>query len=129
MRMYDALETALPVLFAMALVAAFALLASVAIGHAEMGAASVYGTGDRDQNGSRTASGIPLRNDMPTIAHKTLPLKSYARVTNLRTGVSAEFRVTDRGPYVRGRIVDLSHAAAKVIGISGLGRVSVEAVR
>lgn len=91
--------------------------------------ASVYGTGDRDQNGTKTASGIRLANSVPSMAHKALPLRSRARVTNLRSGASIVLPVTDRGPFVRGRCVDLSHAAASALGISGLGRVSVEPAR
>lgn len=91
--------------------------------------ASIYGTHDRDQNGTITASGIRLNDAKPTMAHKSLPLRSYARVTNRKTGVSGVFQVTDRGPFVRGRCADLSLAAGHEIGISGLGSVTVDPVR
>ena len=65
-----------------------------------------------------------------TAAHPTLPLPSYARVTNVATGKSVIVRVNDRGPFLHGRIIDLSYAAAHRIGIaqSGSGEVEVEAI-
>lgn len=60
-----------------------------------------------------------------TCAHKTLRLGSVVRVTNRRNGKSVECRINDRGPYVRGRIVDLSRAAAQVIAMTGAGVVPV----
>lgn len=101
----------------------YCLLASSA--QAETCIASVYGTKDHDQNGTQTASGIPLNDSLPSIAHKTLPLKSRAWVVNLKTGQGHAFLVTDRGPFVAGRCVDLSHKAAELIGCDGLCRVSV----
>lgn len=86
---------------------------------------SIYSTKDKDQPGTRTASGIPLNDRLPSIAHKTLPLKSYARVTNHATGQSAVFHVTDRGPFVAGRCVDFSVAAGRAVGCSGLCPVTV----
>lgn len=64
-----------------------------------------------------------------TAAHLTLPLGTVVRVTNLTTNQSAIVRITDRGPFVRGRIIDLSLAAAKAIGVyrAGVARVRVEA--
>lgn len=111
----------------------FAMLAMIFIvrpGHAETCIASVYSMKDKDQTGTRTASGIPLNDGIATIAHKSFPMSSRkvvrtARVTNTRTGASASFPVTDRGPYVHKRCVDLSPAAAKIIGIHGLGPVTV----
>lgn len=89
--------------------------------------ASIYTTKDKDQNGNRTASGIPLVDTVPSMAHKTLPLRSRAVVTNLRNGKALVVPVTDRGPFVPGRCVDLSAQAAKELGISGIGKVRVEA--
>lgn len=110
-----------------AILAALLLCAcSSAAVRAEDCIASVYGVHDSDQTGTVTASGIPLDDRVATIAmKKPTPLRSRVRVTNLRTGASAVFQVTDRGPYVRGRCVDLSHAAARAIGINGLGAVRV----
>lgn len=64
-----------------------------------------------------------------TAAHRTLPLGSLARVTNLATGQQVVVRITDRGPFVKGRILDLSEGAAKAIGLyrMGVGRVKIEA--
>jgi rare lipoprotein A len=65
-----------------------------------------------------------------TAAHPTLPLPSYARVTNVATGKSVVVRVNDRGPFLHGRVIDLSFAAAERIGIAqkGSGEVEVEAI-
>ena len=93
---------------------------------AETCIASVYGTRDHDQNGTKTASGIPLNDGRPSMAHKSRPLRSAAQVTNLRTGRTALLPVTDRGPYINGRCVDLSHAAAVLLGCHGLCPVRVD---
>ena len=65
-----------------------------------------------------------------TAAHKTLPLPSFARVTNLDNGKSVVVRVNDRGPFHEGRVIDLSYAAAVKLGITqrGTGRVEVRAL-
>lgn len=79
-------------------------------------------------HGGRTANGE--RFDMQSIsaAHKTLPLPCYARVTNLRNGHSLVVRVNDRGPYIRGRMLDVSAKAASLLGFRGEGmaRVKIE---
>lgn len=89
------------------------------------GIASVYST----REGTRTASGIRLRDDALTAAHRTLPFGTKVRVTNRKTGRSIIVTVTDRGPFVRGRIIDLTPAGAKALGFSGLAPVSLEPVR
>ena len=61
-----------------------------------------------------------------TAAHKTLPLPSKVRVTNLHNGRSIIVLVNDRGPFKNGRLIDLSHGAAKKIGVNGLAKVKVE---
>ena len=83
---------------------------------------------DRDFNGKTTASGHTFDETKMTAAHRTLPLGSKAKVTNLDNGKAVEVEINDRGPYAKGRIIDLSHAAAKVLGIGdhGTARVSVE---
>jgi len=90
-----------------------------------VGEASWYG---RDFNGKTTASGHTFDETKMTAAHRTLPLGSKAKVTNLDNGKAVEVEINDRGPYAKGRIIDLSHAAAKVLGIGdhGTARVSVE---
>ena len=78
--------------------------------------------------GRTMANGAPMDPDGNNAASRTLPLGTVARVTNLETGKSALITIQDRGPYVKGRIVDLSPATARRIGISarqGVGRVVV----
>ncbi|MFB0611074.1 septal ring lytic transglycosylase RlpA family protein [Aurantiacibacter poecillastricola] len=89
------------------------------------GIASYYG---RRFHGRPTASGEPFDMNDLTAAHKTLPFGSRVRVTNTRNGASVIVRVNDRGPFVRGRDIDLSRKAAEQIGIvsSGHGRVELE---
>jgi rare lipoprotein A len=87
------------------------------------GIASVYST--REQ-GSQTASGLKLNDNALTAAHRTLPFGSKVRVTNTRNGRSVVVTITDRGPFVHGRIIDLTPAAARVIGFNGLAKVSLQ---
>jgi peptidoglycan lytic transglycosylase len=91
------------------------------------GIASYYG---RDFHGRLTANGEVYDMHSISAAHTTMPLPSYARVTNLRNGHSIIVRVNDRGPYARDRIVDLSIGTAKALGFhgKGLARVRVEYV-
>jgi rare lipoprotein A len=93
----------------------------------EQGVASWYG---RKFHGQRTSIGEVYDMYAMTAAHPTLPLPSYARVTNVATGTSVVVRVNDRGPFLHGRIVDLSYAAAHRLGIAqrGSGEVIVESV-
>ncbi len=96
----------------------------------EEGTASWYG-GDGDGfAGQPTASGEPYDPDAYTCAHRTLPLGTLVEVTNLRNGEHALFRVNDRGPFARGRILDLSRKGAKVLGFldQGVARVRIETV-
>lgn len=87
----------------------------------QRGVASVYST----DSGSSTASGQRLNPQALTAAHRTLPLGTKVRVTNLRNGRSALVIINDRGPFVRGRIIDLTPAGARVLGFSGLTDVTV----
>ncbi|WP_412093565.1 septal ring lytic transglycosylase RlpA family protein [Rodentibacter caecimuris] len=82
-------------------------------------------------NGRRTANGEIYRSSLYTAAHKTLPLNSYALVTNLRNNRKVIVRINDRGPFSQKRIIDLSYAAAKEIGLiqRGIGKVKVEALQ
>jgi rare lipoprotein A len=86
------------------------------------GLASFYGKGFE---GKPTASGEPFNPRGFTAAHRTLPFGTCVRVEDKRTGKSVEVRVNDRGPYVAGRIIDLSDAAAAQLGIKGEGVASV----
>jgi rare lipoprotein A len=92
----------------------------------ERGIASWYG---RKFHGQRTASGEPYDMFAMTAAHKTLPIPSFARVTNVKTGKSVVVRINDRGPFHADRIIDLSYAAAARIDIAAAGSGMVEVER
>lgn len=92
------------------------------VGYREIGHASWYGS----ESGSRTAMGVRFVPHGLTAAHKTLPLPSRVRVTNLKNGRHVDVLVNDRGPFKQGRIIDLSHGAAKRIGLLGVDKVKVE---
>ena len=87
--------------------------------------ASVYAVGDASQRGTKTASGIPLDDNATTAAHKSLPFGSKVKVTNKKSGDAVTVTITDRGPYVKGRCIDLSKAGASALGFAGLVPVSV----
>ncbi|MGV8074023.1 MAG: septal ring lytic transglycosylase RlpA family protein [Syntrophobacteraceae bacterium] len=97
-------------------------------GYVEEGMASWYGA---DFHGKSTSCGEPYDMYAMTAAHKTLPLGTYVKVVNLDNGRSIIVRVNDRGPFVQGRIIDLSCKAAHELGSArpGLARVRVEAVQ
>jgi rare lipoprotein A len=92
----------------------------------ERGLASWYG---RKFHGQKTSTGEVYDMFAMTAAHKTLPIPSFARVTNLKSGASVVVRVNDRGPFHEGRIIDLSYAAAAKLGIAGPGSGPVEVER
>ena len=87
------------------------------------GQASYFGN---EMAGNRTASGEKCDPDKFTAAHRTVPLGSRLRVTDLVTGRSVVVRVNDRGPFSRGRVIDLSRAAAKEIGLFARGHGEVQ---
>jgi len=89
----------------------------------ERGIASWYGS---KFHGKRTSSGEPYDMHAMTAAHKTLPLPSYVKVTNLKNGRQVILKVNDRGPFHENRIIDLSHTAAVKLGIKGTGTGLVE---
>jgi rare lipoprotein A (peptidoglycan hydrolase) len=91
----------------------------------QQGLSSWYG---KPFHGKTTASGEPFDMHAMTAAHRTLPLQTYVRVTNLANGKAVVVRINDRGPRLHSRIIDLSHGAAKALGFSkkGLARVEVE---
>lgn len=91
-------------------------------GFREKGLASWYGPGF---HGRKTSSGEIYDQYKPTCAHKLLPMHTMVRVTNLRNNRSVKLRVNDRGPFVSGRIVDLSLYGAKMIGVYGRGTAPV----
>lgn len=89
----------------------------------EEGTASWYGPGF---HGRKTANGERFDTQELTCAHKSLPFNTILKVTNLENGRYTIVRVNDRGPYVRGRIIDLSNAAKNEIGMGGLAKVRIE---
>jgi rare lipoprotein A len=89
---------------------------------AQSGIASVYA-----YSGERTASGERAQPNGLTAAHRTLPFGTRVRVTNKSNGRSVVVRINDRGPFVRGRIIDLTPAAARALGFDGLAHVTVNA--
>ena len=91
----------------------------------QVGTASWYGPGF---HGHETASGEVFDQHALTAAHRTLPLGTEAKVTNLATGQSVQVTINDRGPYVQGRQLDLSQAAATQIGLTqkGVAKVKIE---
>jgi rare lipoprotein A len=74
---------------------------------------------------SRTASGERMNPAAMTAAHRTLPLGTRVRVTNKRNGKTVDVRINDRGPFIRGRILDLSRAAARELGFISAGHAPV----
>ena len=86
---------------------------------AQDGVASVY-------SGERTANGEFASSSGLTAAHRTLPFGTRVRVTNHQTGRSIIVRINDRGPFVAGRIIDLTPAGARALGMDGLALVTVE---
>ncbi len=106
--------------------AAFTLSAAPSAVEAKtmVGMASYY------KHGRLTANGEHFNPMGLTCAHRSMPFGTKLRVTNLKNGKSVVVRVNDRGPFIRGRILDLSLGAAKMVGLtgSGVGRVKVEVI-
>ena len=91
-------------------------------GYDETGTASYYGA---KHHGKRTASGEPFDQYAMTAAHRQLPFGTRVLVTNRSNGRSVVVRINDRGPFVRGRVIDLMPAAARALGFSGLAPVTL----
>jgi len=89
----------------------------------ETGKASYYGN---EFNGKKTANGQTFNKNNLTAAHKTLPFGTVVMVTNLSNGKTVKVTITDRGPYAKGRIIDLSEKAAAEINMLGQGVAKVE---
>ena len=89
---------------------------------AQSGIASVYST----ESGNRTASGVRLNPGALTAAHRSLPFGTRVRVTNRKNGRSVVVTINDRGPFIRGRVIDVTPAAARVLGFSGLAPVTLD---
>lgn len=106
-------------------IAAALLCVCVSNASAETCIASQYGIGD-GYHGKRTASGETFNTYALTAAHRTRPFGSSVTVTNLSNGRTTSVRINDRGPFVRGRCIDLSRAAADAIKMDGTATVSVQ---
>ena len=100
-------------------------LSSVPVGWRQRGYASWYGP---KFHGRKTASGEIFNMYSMTAAHRTLPLGTYVKVINLKNGRSVIVKINDRGPYIKGRIIDLSYAAARKLGMIKDGVVPVEVI-
>ncbi len=90
----------------------------------ESGIASVYS----GHEGNKTASGEKLVLHSMSAAHRTLPFGTLVRVTHRRNNRSVTVRIVDRGPFIKGRVIDLTPAAARALGFSGLAQVTLSAV-
>ena len=92
-------------------------------GYTEQGKASFY---SNKLQGRKMANGDPYRRHKLTAAHRTLPFGTKVKVTNLQTNQTVKVKITDRGPYAKGRVIDLSEAAARRIGSIEAGVVPVK---
>ena len=99
------------------------IVLGIGAAQAQSGIASVYG-----YDGQKTANGERANSHGFTAAHRTLPFGSKVRVTNKRNGKSVVVRINDRGPFIAGRVIDLTPAGARALGFSGLTQVSLERV-
>ena len=106
------------------------LLLSISISPAtaQSGMASMYGSGD-GYGGKRTASGERMSPGSLTAAHRSLPFGTKVRVTNRKNGRSVVVRINDRGPFTRGRVIDVSRAGAQALGFSGTAPVTLAVLR
>ena len=105
------------------LITAFSLpAASDTLGKAQYGIASVYSR----YSGNKTASGEELDPEALTGAHRTLPFGTKVKLTNAQNGRSLLIVINDRGPFVKGRVIDVTPAVARVLAISGLAPVTLE---
>jgi rare lipoprotein A len=100
------------------------IVAGASAAQAESGIASIY-----SYRGGRTASGESSAPGGLTAAHRTLPFGTRVQVTNRRNGRSVMVRINDRGPFIRGRVIDVTPAAAHALGFSGIAPVTIAAMR
>jgi len=96
-------------------------IGALSVAKAQSGIASIY-------SGGRTANGERADANGMTAAHKTLPFGTLVRVTHQRSGRSVIVRINDRGPFVAGRVIDVTPAAARVLGFSGLAPVTLDII-
>lgn len=108
------------------LIAGLLLLACSSVSLAETCTASWYGS---SFHGRKTASGKTFNTHAKMAAHKRLPFGTKVLVTNLTNNKRTKVIILDRGPFVRGRCIDLSHAAKNAIGMGGTAKVSLEVIK
>jgi rare lipoprotein A len=115
------------VLLGLLVLAPLAAFGKADLGRVQQGVASLYSD---SFHGRRTASGERYDRTALTAAHKTLPLGTEVRVTRVKTGDSVVVRINDRGPFIKGRIIDLSRRAARELGMvnKGVDKVRVEVI-
>jgi rare lipoprotein A len=111
--------------FLLATIVAVLLIPATVNSASQAGIASIYST---REGSNRTASGIRLSDRALTAAHKTLPFGTKVKVTNKKNGKSIVVVITDRGPFIRGRVIDLTPAGASALGFSGLAPVTLEII-
>ena len=99
----------------------FVFIGTLSVAKAQSGIASIY-------SGGRTANGERADANGMTAAHKTLPFGTLVRVTHQRSGRSVIVRINDRGPFVAGRVIDVTPAAARALGFSGLAPVTLDII-
>ena len=115
--------------FAPAVLGTAVILSAFALpAHANTGVASYYGA---ELAGRKTANGERFNPNGLTAAHRSLPFGTVLRLTNLSNGRVVVVRINDRGPFVHGRVLDVSHGAARVLGMTGSGtaRLSIETIK
>lgn len=105
-----------------------ALLLFMVPANAEEGIASIYANGDGHE-WSKTANGERVDPNALTAAHRSIPFGTRVTVVNQRNGRQVVVRISDRGPFIRGRIIDLTPVGAKTLGFTGLAHVTVEVVK
>lgn len=103
--------------------AALAVISAGPVLAQSTGHASYYG---REFAGRKTASGERFNPNGMTAAHRSLPFGTQLRLTNVRTGHTAVVRINDRGPFVRGRVLDVSHGAARALGFAAAGTATLK---
>ena len=107
---------------------AFVLCGFALSAHAETGIASVYRPSDIDGGGPLAANGEHIITGALTAAHKTLPFGTLVLVKNQSNGIGVVVRINDRGPYINGRIIDLTPASAEALGIDDLAKVDLRVI-